>query len=139
MKKLQGSEFSGNNGIELSKDEKHIYVAHMKNMSKLTNTNPTTVVATAQLDYGVFDNLHWVGDKLITAGSRTQNCGQTMTYDCLKDFHVTIINPDNLAVKSLYQGKYTADFSGVSTVLMMDNTYYLGSFYRDKMAYFEGK
>ncbi|WP_146740108.1 hypothetical protein [Moraxella ovis] len=53
FEKLQGSEFSGNNGIELSKDEKHIYVAHMKNMSKLTNTNPTTVVATAQLDYGV--------------------------------------------------------------------------------------
>jgi hypothetical protein len=139
FEKLQGSEFSGNNGIELSKDEKHIYVAHMKNMSKLTNTNPAKIVATAQLDYGVFDNLHWHGDKLITAGSRTQNCGQTTTYDCLKDFHVTTISPDNLAVKPLYQGKYTADFSGVSTVLAVDNTYYLGSFYRDKMAYFEGK
>lgn len=139
FEKLQGTEFNGNNGIELSKDGKFIYVAHMKKLSKLTNTNPAKVVATSELNYGVFDNLHWNGDKLITAGSRTQNCGETMTYECLKDFHITTINPDNLAITPLYQGKYTQDFSGVSTVLPVGNTYYLGSFYRDKMAYFEGK
>ncbi|WP_146740106.1 SMP-30/gluconolactonase/LRE family protein, partial [Moraxella ovis] len=139
FEKLQGSEFSGNNGIELSKDEKHIYVAHMKNMSKLTNTNPTTVVATAQLDYGVFDNLHWAGDKLVTAGSQAVTCGEMMSFDCLKDYHITTINPDNLAVQPIFKGKYTAEFIGVSTALPVGNTYYLGSFYRDKMAYFEGK
>lgn len=139
FEKLQGTEFNGNNGIELSKDGKFIYVAHMKKLSKLTNTNPAKVVATSELNYGVFDNLHWAGDKLITAGSRTQNCGETMTYDCLKDFHITTINPDNLAITPLYQGKYTQDFSGVSTVLPVGKTYYLGSFYRDKMAYFESK
>ncbi|STZ63371.1 Gluconolactonase [Moraxella lacunata] len=30
FEKLQGTEFNGNNGIELSKDGKFIYVAHMK-------------------------------------------------------------------------------------------------------------
>ncbi|MEG9545072.1 SMP-30/gluconolactonase/LRE family protein [Mannheimia sp. HC-2023] len=139
FEKLQGTEFNGNNGIELSKDGKFIYVAHMKKLSKLTNTNPAKVVATSELNYGVFDNLHWAGDKLITAGSRTQNCGETMTYECLKDFHITTIAPDNLAITPLYQGKYTQDFSGVSTVLPVGKTYYLGSFYRDKMAYFEVK
>ncbi len=137
--KLQGSEFNGNNGIELSKDGKFIYVAHMQGLSKLTNTNPAKVVATARLDYGVFDNLHWAGNKLITAGSRLQNCGQTMTYDCLKDYHITSINPDNLAVNPIAKGQYTEQFSGVSTVLPVGNTYYLGSFYKDKMAYFEVK
>ncbi|MCT8545650.1 hypothetical protein QAA01_01610 [Glaesserella parasuis] len=34
---------------------------------------------------------------------------------------------------------YTADFSGISTALPVNNTYYLGSFYKDKMAYFEVK
>ncbi|UYZ80714.1 SMP-30/gluconolactonase/LRE family protein [Moraxella bovis] len=139
FEKLQGTEFNGNNGIELSPNGKFIYVAHMKKLSKLTNTNPAKVVATSELNYGVFDNLHWAGDKLITAGSRTKNCGETMTYDCLKDYHITTINPDNLTITPLYQGKYTQDFSGVSTVLPMGKTYYLGSFYRDKMAHFEGK
>lgn len=139
FEKLQGTEFNGNNGIELSPDGKFIYVAHMKKLSKLTATNPAKEVATTQLNYGVFDNLHWAGDKLITAGSRTENCGETMTYECLKDFHITTIAPDNLAITPLYQGKYTQDFSGVSTVLPVGKTYYLGSFYRDKMAYFEVK
>ncbi|MDW0618047.1 SMP-30/gluconolactonase/LRE family protein [Mannheimia haemolytica] len=139
FEKLQGTEFNGNNGIELSKDGKFIYVAHMKKLRKLTNTNPAKEVARATLNYGVFDNLHWAGDKLITAGSRTQNCGDTMTYECLKDYHITTINPDNLAIMPLYKGKYTQDFSGVSTVLPVGKTYYLGSFYRDKMAYFEVK
>lgn len=103
------------------------------------HNNPAKEVATTQLNYGVFDNLHWAGDKLITAGSRTKNCGETMTYECLKDYHITTIHPDNLAITPLYQGKYTQDFSGVSTVLPVGKTYYLGSFYRDKMAYFEGK
>lgn len=139
FEKLQGSEFNGNNGIELSKDGKHIFVAHMQKLSKLTNTNPAKIVATTTLDYGVFDNLHWHGDKLITAGSMTVSCDNGLTFDCLKDFHITTINPDNLAVKPIYQGKYSKDFSGVSTVLAVDNTYYLGSFYKDKMAYFEGE
>lgn len=111
----------------------------MKNISKLTNTNPTKIVATATLDYGVFDNLHWADDKLITAGSRTESCGNSITYDCLKDYHITTVNPDNLATNAIFKGKYTQDFSGVSTVLPVGKTYYLGSSYRNKMAYFETK
>ncbi|WP_373740757.1 SMP-30/gluconolactonase/LRE family protein [Neisseria sp.] len=137
--KLQGSELNGNNGIELSRDGKFIYVAHMQGMSKLTNTNPAKIVAQTHLDYGVADNLHWAGDKLITAGSMAQNCSNGLTFNCLKDFHITQISPDNLALNPIYKGKYTADFSGVSTVLPVGDTYYLGSFYRDKMAYFEAK
>lgn len=137
--KLQGSEFNGNNGIELSKDGKFIYVAHMQSLSKITNTNPAKVVATARLDYGAFDNLHWAGDKLITAGSMALTCQNGLTFDCLKDYHITTINPENLAINPVMKGKYTADFSGVSTVLPVGNTYYLGSFYRDKLAYVEVK
>lgn len=95
FEKIIGSELNGNNGIELSKDEKFIYVAHMGEVSKLTNTNPTKIVSTAEFGYGGADNLHWHKNKLITAGSLQQNCGEKITFDCLKDFHITIINPDN--------------------------------------------
>ncbi|STZ63206.1 Uncharacterised protein [Moraxella lacunata] len=83
--------------------------------------------------------MHWADDKLITAGSMALTCQNGLTFDCLKDYHITTINPNNLATNAIYQGKYTADFSGVSTVLPVGKTYYLGSFYRDKLAYFEGK
>ncbi|MDD0822930.1 hypothetical protein PTQ27_00360 [Mannheimia sp. AT1] len=139
FEKLQGTELNGNNGIELSKDEKFIYVAHMQGLSKFTNTNPAKKVATTHLDYGVADNLHWAGNELITAGSMVKTCDKGLTFDCLKDFHVTKINPDNLTLNPVFKGKYNQEFSGVSTVLAVGNTYYLGSFYRDKMAYFEEK
>lgn len=47
--------------------------------------------------------------------------------------HHSFLNLNNLKYA------YTADFSGISTVLPVNNTYYLGSFYKDKMAYFELK
>lgn len=136
FEKLQGSELSGNNGIELSKDEKFIYVAHTGKISKLTNTNPTQIVASAEIGYGGTDNLHWSGNQLITAGALQENCGEKITFDCLKDFHITKINPKNLALKPIVKGKYTEEFSGASTVLLVGKTYYLGSFYRNKLAYF---
>ncbi|MGX2950725.1 SMP-30/gluconolactonase/LRE family protein [Ursidibacter sp. B-7004-1] len=139
FEKLQGSEFNGNNGIELSQDGKFIYVAHMQGMSKLTNANPVKIVAQTHLNYGVADNLHWQGDTLITAGSMALSCQNGLSFDCLKDFHISQINPDNLAVSPIFKGKYTADFSGVSTVLAVGDTYYLGSFYKDKLAYFKVK
>ncbi|WP_373752470.1 hypothetical protein [Neisseria weixii] len=77
--------------------------------------------------------------KLITAGIRLQNCGQTKTYDCLKDYHITTVNPDDLTTNPVMKGKYTADFIGVFTVLPVGNTYDLGSFYRDKLAYVKVK
>lgn len=139
FEKLQGTEFSGNNGIEISEDNKYLYIVNMQNISKVTNTNPVKIVATTSLDYGGMDNLHWQGEELITAGSLYQNCGEKVTFECLKDFHITLINPDNLEARPIIKGKYNNDFSGVSTVLAVGNTYYLGSFYRDRMAYFEVK
>lgn len=139
FEKIQGTERNGNNGIELSKDEKYLYLTHMQGVSKFTNTNPAKQVASSWLDYGVADNLHWDGDKLITAGSMALACQNGLAFDCLKDFHITQINPDNLALKPIFKGKYNQAFSGVSTVLPVGKTYYLGSFYRDKMAYFESK
>ncbi|WP_373610558.1 hypothetical protein [Mannheimia sp. E30BD] len=65
--------------------------------------NPAKVVATTRLNYGVFDNLHWAGDKLVTAGSQTVTCGEMMSFDCLKDYHITTITPDNLAFLPFYQ------------------------------------
>ncbi|EPZ99364.1 hypothetical protein ACI3O6_03190 [Glaesserella parasuis] len=67
------------------------------------------------------------------------NQAHHLSFDCLKDYHITTINPDNLATNPVMKGKYTADFSGISTALPVNNTYYLGSFYKDKMAYFQVK
>lgn len=139
FEKLQGSEFSGNNGIELSKDEKFIYIVHMRNISKLTNTNPVKVVETTRLDYGGMDNLHWHKNRLITTGSLRENCGERTTFECLKNYHITQINPKNLKPKLLLKGEYSDVFSGVSVVLKVGKTYYLGSFYRNRLAYFEEK
>lgn len=136
FEKLQGTELNGNNGIELSHDGKYIYVAHMQGMSKLTNANPAKPVATAWLDYGLADNLHWDGERLVTAGSMLKNCHQGVRPDCLDGFHISHIDPESLETRPVIQGSYTDKFSGVSTVLPLGDTFWLGSFYRDRVAYF---
>lgn len=105
FEKLQGSEFSGNNGIEFSKDGQFIYIVHMRNISKLTNTNPVKVLKTNRLDYDEMDNLHWHKNTLITTGALRETCGEKTTFECLKDYHITTINPKNLKPKLRLKGQ----------------------------------
>ena len=137
FEKLLGTELNGNNGIELSRDGRYMFVAHMQGMSKFSIGNPARKIASSWLDYGLADNLHWDGDRLVTAGSMLKDCHQGVAPDCLDGFHITYIDPEDMKTSLVIRGDYTDRFSGVSTVLPVEGTFWLGSFYRDTVAYFK--
>ena len=67
---LPGTEFAGNNGVEISKDEKEIYQAvsgtHSVEIISLADTSKP--VRRVEFKWFNVDNVHWSGDKLLTAG-----------------------------------------------------------------------
>lgn len=133
---LVGTELTGNNGIEISKDDKALYVVHMQGLSKFTATSPAVRLAQGYNRDGLGDNLHWVGDELIVSASRLENCPTTgADYSCMKGYHVSSVNPETLQITPLVKGENTDKFSGVSVGLPIGDTLWLGSFTGDRVAY----
>ena len=136
FEKLQGTEMVGNNGIEISKNGKYLYVVGMTQIAKFTATQPATTVATSQITLGLGDNIRWSGNRLVVGASRLENCPSTgADFSCMTGYHVSYVNPRNLRITPMLKGENTAEFSGVSVALPINNTLWLGSFHGDRLAY----
>ncbi|MDH2997006.1 hypothetical protein A1D22_04810 [Pasteurellaceae bacterium LFhippo2] len=136
FEKLQGTELVGNNGIEISKDGKHLYVVAMTNVSKFTATQPAKQITTSKIELGLGDNIRWVGDRLVLGASRLENCPATgADFSCMTGYHVSAVDPENLKITPILKGENTAEFSGVSVALPLNNTLWLGSFQGNRLAY----
>lgn len=136
FEKLQGTEMVGNNGIEISKNGKYLYVVGMTQVAKFTATQPAKTVATAKIDSGLGDNIRWAGNRLIIGASRLENCPPAGAgFSCMTGYHVSAVNTRNLKITPLLKGENTAEFSGVSVALPVKNTLWLGSFHGDRLAY----
>lgn len=136
FEKMQGTERVGNNGVEISKDGKSLFVVHMHGVSKLSTTEPVKLIKEVKNDYGMGDNIHWVGKNLVIAASRLENCPETgADFSCMKGYHLSTIHPKTLKVKTILKGENTEAFSGVSVGLPMNGMLYLGTFHGDKVAF----
>ncbi len=130
FQKIQGTELTGNNGIEISKDGKTLYVVSMQGISKFSNTNPAVLLGENKIGYGLGDNIHWSDDELIIAASRLENCPpKGADFSCMKGFHVSKIIPKTLEIKPIIFGENPNDFGGTSVGIIFKNKLWLGSFH----------
>ena len=69
---LPGTEFAGNNGVEISKDEKEIYeaVSGTQSVEIISLANTSKPVRRVELKWFNVDNIHWSGDQFLTASGR---------------------------------------------------------------------
>ena len=78
---LKGTELPGNNGIEISKDEKEIYIAvsGTQTVAIYDLANTAKPARTIKTPWYNLDNIHWSGDRLIAAGMMFDEpaCGGT--------------------------------------------------------------
>lgn len=138
FQKIQGTELTGNNGLEISKDGKALYVVSMRGISKFSNTNPAVLLEENKIGYGLGDNIHWSNNELIIAASRLENCPQKgPDFSCMKGFHVSKINPKTLEIKPMIFGENPNNFGGASVGVIFKNTLWLGSFYSQGVFYSE--
>lgn len=136
---LPGTELAGNNGIEISRDEKEIYVAVSGDQTVVIYNlaNTTRPARTAHAIWFNIDNIHWSGDRLLTAGvsydepacggTRKQIVERKLNLSCHRGWIAAQLNPATLTWKILSYGQAIPDFDGVSTAQLIGHTLWLSS------------
>lgn len=124
---LPGTELRGNNGIEISRDERQVYVAvpndEVVAAFDLADTaKGPRLVATPGWRV---DNIHWSGGKLIAAGKVPANSG----------WRAAALDPVKLSWKDIANGAADPAFGGVTTALIRNGIVWLGSYQEDRVAW----
>lgn len=136
FQRMAGTELTGNNGIELSRDGRTLYVAGMQVLVKFTNTSPAVRIRNTRIPNGVIDNIHWVGEKLLATGPRTDICTpNTQGVPCLAGYRTYDIDPETLATTTVAEGVKDPSFPAASVAVPIGNTLWLGSYAADRIAY----
>lgn len=145
---IEGSSLPANNGIEVSADERTIFIASsgLHKIVALSNTNPTRVLGMTE-DLGITpDNVRMGRDgKLVMAGMVNEDpvCGSIIdpaTFDlekiagCSRPFKAFAIDPDTLAVEMIASGPATPSFSNTTIALEVGDDLWLGAFAGDRIA-----
>lgn len=146
---MEGTELPGNNGIEVSTDEREIYVAStgLRTVVAYSYNNPARQLRTTRPMTFVPDNVHMASDgRLITAGTIYDEpaCGgvpKSEGFDleeyaaCPRGFIAATIDPETMQDVDLAIGVANPDFSNATMALQVDNEVWVGTFSGDRVGY----
>jgi len=147
LRLLPGTEHPGNNGIELSKDEREFYVAVSGTQTVVVYDRADTSKPVRQVRTPWFnlDNIHWSGDRLIAAGMMFDEpaCGGTRKQildakddlACHRGWVAAQLDPVAMDWKILAYGEPNPAFGGIATALVIGDTLWMGSYQMDRAAY----
>jgi hypothetical protein len=143
---IPGSELPGNNGIEVSSDEREIFVAStgLSTISVFANTSPTRLLrATGPLDFRP-DNVHMTAaGELMTAGpsNTDHDCGPIDTERfsleefaaCPRGSVAATFDPATLAETKRWSSPPDRRFSNATMALQVGDAVWIGSFAGDRI------
>jgi len=144
---LPGTELPGNNGIEISPDEKEIYIAvsGTQTVAIYALADTAAPVRTIKTPWYNLDNIHWSGSRLIAAGMMFDEpaCGGTRkqiqdahgNMNCHRGWVVSELDSKAMTWKILAYGAPNPAFGGIATGLVIGNTLWISSFQMDRAAY----
>jgi len=144
---LKGTELAGNNGIEISPDDKEIYIAvsGTQTVAIYDLANTAKPVRTIRTPFYNLDNIHWSGDRLIAAGMMFDEpaCGGTRkqiqdahgNMNCHRGWVVSQLDPKAMRWRILAYGEPNPSFGGIATGLVIGKTLWISSFQMDRAAY----
>ena len=138
---IPGSELPGNNGIEVSADEREIFVVStgLRTISVFSNSRPARLLrSTPALDFGP-DNVHMTSEgQLITAGPSNvdHNCGELDTENvqleefarCPRGSVAATFDPQTLAETARWSSPASPVFSNATMALQVGDEVWVGSF-----------
>jgi len=153
-KKLQllpGTELAGNNGIEISPDEKEFYIAvsGTQTVAVYSRADTSKPLRTIRTPWYNLDNIHWSGagneKRLIAAGMMFDEpaCGGTRkqiqdakgNMSCHRGWVISQLDPQAMNWKILAYGEPNPTFGGIATGLVIGKTLWISSFQMDRVAY----
>jgi hypothetical protein len=144
---LPGTELPGNNGIEISPNEKEFYIAvsGTQTVAVYALADTSKPVRTVKTPWYNLDNIHWSGDRLIAAGMMFDEptCGGTRkqiqdahgNMNCHRGWVASQLDPRAMTWKILAYGEPNPAFGGIATALVIGKTLWISSFQMDRVAY----
>ena len=136
---VPGTQLAGNNGIEISLDEREFYVVSFGTHTVVVFSRQDTLKALRQSQAPGFmpDNLRWSGDRLIAAGPMYDEpaCGGTrlavvdnpVLTSCHRGYVVAQLDPRTLAWTVLAYAVPNPNIAVVSTGVVMGDTLWIGA------------
>jgi len=144
---VPGTQLAGNNGIEISLDEKEFYVVSFGTHTVFIFSRQDTRKPLRQSQAPGFmpDNLRWSGDRLIAAGPMYDEpaCGGTrlavvdnpVLTSCHRGFMIAQLDPKTMAWTILAYAEPNPAISVVATGVIMGDTLWIGAASADAIAY----
>ena len=148
---LPGTELAGNNGIEISPDEREFYIAvsGTQTVAIYARADTSKPVRTIRTPWFNLDNIYWSGagneKRLIAAGMMFDEpaCGGTRkqiqdahgNLNCHRGWVVAQLDPHAMTWKILAYGEPNPAFGGIATGLVIGKTLWISSFQMDRAAY----
>ena len=136
---IAGTQLAGNNGIEISLDEREFYVVSFgtHTVAMFARQDPRKPLRQTQAPGFMPDNLRWSGDRLIAAGPMYDEpaCGGTrlavvdspVLTACHRGYVVAQLDPEKLEWMVLAYAVPNPNIAVVSTGVVMDDTLWIGA------------
>jgi hypothetical protein len=144
---IPGSQMSGNNGIEVSRDGKWIYVAAWGNKSvvRLPRAGGTAARRDTLPAGFLVDNLRWAPDgQLIVAGQNVPAgevfaCFQSKAPRCTQPWRIDRWDTSAMTLKPVISEPGNPEFGDATVGLQIGSDMFVGTFRGDRIAYFSLK
>jgi DNA-binding beta-propeller fold protein YncE len=141
-KLVPNSEMSGDNGIEVSRDGKWIYVAAWGNKEVVRLSREDGSAKRTALPAGfLVDNLRWAPDgKLMVAGQNLPakdvfGCFESKNERCTQPWRVLRWDTATMKLEPVLSEAGNPEFGDATVALEMGNDLYIGTFRGDRIAY----
>ena len=117
------------NGIDVSKDDRYIFVAEMGLQQVVRFDRRTTPMTKRAVSLPIRpDNVHWAPDgKLLTAGPNYVALSACSGANCATGWSVLEVNPKTLAFSRLGGADQTAAMQAVSSAMRVGKDIWVGS------------
>lgn len=148
FREVPGTRLPGNNGIELSRDGRQVYVlaAPARSMTAFRRDDTWRRLWTVRLPSLYPDNIHWgVDGRLYVAGmsATERTCGGPVRVvngavdliGCRRRYRVLTIDPTSRLVRQLASGDQADGFHGASSALPAGEYLWIGSWWDERLAY----
>ena len=126
---LAGTELSLPNGIDVSKDERYVYVAAIGSQELVRFDRRATPLAKRTMSVPIRpDNIHWASnDKLLTAGPNYVAPTVCSGAGCATGWSVLEVDPETLAFTRLGGADQAAAMQAVSSAMRVGDDIWVGS------------
>jgi hypothetical protein len=134
---IQGTELSGANGIEVSSDNKWVYVAASgtREIIRFNRTENPVTAEKVQISI-VPDNIRWGDDGMLyTAGSNYVPPEECENPPCETGWSVFSIDHETLKAKRVTGVDQTATMQNASSAIAVGNEIWVGTFSGDRIGY----